>query len=75
MNKQLPKESRLYARDFPDGVYNCSGRHAYGSIGITHSRPATEEEKQLLVRFAKEFEMTYKRFLDLKKAEEQAREA
>jgi signal transduction histidine kinase len=75
MNKQLPKEERLYKRDFPDGIFNCSGRHAYGSLGITHSRSAREEEKNLLVRFAKEFELVYKRFLDLQKAEAQAREA
>jgi len=75
MNKQLPKEARLYAKDFPDGIFNCSGRHAFGSLGITNSRPANEEEKQLLVRFAKEFELVYNRFLDLQKAEAQAREA
>ena len=75
MNKQLPKEARLYARDFPNGIFNCSGRHAFGSLGITHDRPANEEEKRLLVRFAKEFELVYSRFLDLQKAEVQAREA
>ena len=39
------------------------------------SRPLTEDERQVIPRFARVFELTYTRFLDLKKAEEQAREA
>jgi hypothetical protein len=34
-----------------------------------------EDEKKILSRFAIEFERTYTRFLDLQKAEAQAREA
>ncbi len=37
--------------------------------------PLASEDTQMLVRFAKVFEMTYRRFLDLKQAEAQAREA
>ena len=47
----------------------------YGSFGITVNKPATEEEKNIQARFAVEFERAYTRFLDLKKAEAQAREA
>ena len=75
MNALLPKDARLYVRDFPNGIFTCSGRHDYGSLGIMHNRPAFVEEKRLLGRFAKEFELVYKRFLDLQKAEAQAREA
>jgi putative intracellular protease/amidase/coenzyme F420-reducing hydrogenase delta subunit len=75
MNQALPKEGRLYVRDFPDGIFACSGRHAYGSLGILHKEAANEEQKKLLSRLAKEFELVYKRFLDLQKAEAQAREA
>jgi hypothetical protein len=38
-------------------------------------RPLTDEEKKILLRFAIEFERAYTRFLDLQKAEAQAREA
>jgi signal transduction histidine kinase len=37
--------------------------------------PFTESENQILIRFGKVFEQSYTRFLDLKKAEAQAREA
>ena len=40
-------------------------------IGIAYS----EDENDILKRFAKVFEQTYTRFLDLQKAEAQAREA
>ena len=75
INQRLPREAQLCAGDFPDGIFNCSGRHAFGSLGITHYRPANEQEKNLLIRFARQFELVYKRFLDLQKAEAQAREA
>ena len=49
----------------------------YTSIFIInhHGRPFTKEENSVLKRFAKVFEQSYTRFLDLQKAEEQAREA
>ncbi len=47
----------------------------YGCFGIDIRRPLTDEEKSILHRFAIEFERTYTRFLDLQKAEAQAREA
>ncbi len=40
-----------------------------------HGRPFTEEENDILKRIGKVFEQTYMRFLDLQKAEVQAREA
>jgi hypothetical protein len=40
-----------------------------------HGRDFTEEENDILKRMGKVFEQTYVRFLDLKKAESQAREA
>ena len=61
--------------DFPEGLYNVQGNCKFGFIGFNHSRPATEEEKDIVVRFAKEFGRLYQRFLDIEKAEEQAREA
>jgi signal transduction histidine kinase len=37
--------------------------------------PYTDEENKILIRFGKVFQQTYTRFLDLQKAEEQAKEA
>ncbi|HEX6847227.1 MAG TPA: tetratricopeptide repeat protein, partial [Chitinophagaceae bacterium] len=60
---------------FPDGVFYYDAMMKYGSFGICISKPATGEEKKIQCRFAIEFERAYTRFLDLKQAEIQAREA
>ncbi len=46
-----------------------------GMIAFTTAEPQTKETIHLLERFAKVFDLTYTRFLDLKKAEAQARES
>ena len=56
-------------------IETTEANHQYGNLAITQNRKATTEEKAILKRFAKVFEQTYTRFLDLQKAEEQAREA
>ncbi|MGB5273865.1 MAG: ATP-binding protein, partial [Flavobacteriaceae bacterium] len=71
----LPEGQKIYPLDFPDGLYTTQGHCKYGYIGFNHSRRATEEEKDIVVRFAKEFGRLYQRFLDIQKAEAQAREA
>ena len=47
------------------------------SIGLNNYQniPFSDDENEILKRLAKVFEQTYTRFLDLQKAEEQAREA
>ncbi|MHC1777744.1 MAG: ATP-binding protein [Lentimicrobium sp.] len=40
-----------------------------------HGKKFTEDENNILIRFGNVFEQTYTRFLDLQKAEEQARDA
>ncbi len=50
-------------------------RHKYGFLGLGTWCEATEEEMKISARFASVFEQTYTRFLDLQKAEAQAREA
>lgn len=60
---------------FPDGLYYAEGYMDYGCFGINIRREPTEVERKILKRFAIEFERAYTRFLDLQKAEEQAREA
>jgi signal transduction histidine kinase/tetratricopeptide (TPR) repeat protein len=48
---------------------------SHGMIGITTNDTPNPVTLQLIERFAKVFEQTYRRFLDLQKAEAQAREA
>lgn len=50
-------------------------RHDFGFLGLGKWKEATEEEISICSRFAKVFEQAYTRFLDLQKAEAQAREA
>ncbi len=71
----MPEGSRIKPNDYPDGIYHTAGKHPFGYIGMNQIRPATEEEEQIVIKFANEFGMAYQRFLDLKKAEAQAREA
>jgi len=74
--KELIKGAKkLKARYFPDGIYYAEAYIKYGCFGINIRRSLDEEEKDILHRFSIEFERAYTRFLDLQKAEEQAREA
>jgi signal transduction histidine kinase len=57
---------------FPDGIYYTEAYMKYGCFGIDIRRQLTDDEKEILRRFSVEFERTYTRFLDLKKAEAQA---
>ena len=52
-----------------------AGFFSHGILLLTTNEPIAEEIMQLLIRFAKVFSQTYTRFLDLQKAEAQAREA
>jgi signal transduction histidine kinase len=45
------------------------------ALGISTYVPLTKEEQQLFCRFLKVFELAYRRYLDIEKAEAQAREA
>ena len=71
----LPEEHKIVPEDFPNGFYTTQGHCKYGFIGFNHSRRATEEEKDIVVRFAKEFGRLYQRFLDLQQAEKRAKDA
>jgi len=48
---------------------------SYGALQALGAEPLSEEKANILKRFAKVFEQTYTRFLDLQKAEAQVREA
>ena len=60
---------------FTGGLYYVEAFMKYGCFGVIVANDLTEDEKKILGRFAIEFERTYTRFLDLQKAEAQAREA
>jgi len=55
-------------------VFNCAN-FSDGYLLKLATQFLSPEEQQTIIRFAKVFEMTYIRFLDLQKAEAQAREA
>ena len=46
-----------------------------GSLNVISLKPLSEEDYKIMIRFAKVFGQVYQRFLDLQKAELQAREA
>ncbi len=71
----LEGAERLKPAFFPDGIYYTEAFMKYGCFGIDIRRPLSPKEKEILHRFAIEFERSYTRFLDLQKAEAQAREA
>jgi hypothetical protein len=60
---------------FSDGLHYVEAFLKYGCFGVMVKNELREDEKKILARFAIEFERTYTRFLDLQKAEAQAREA
>ncbi|TFG75564.1 MAG: hypothetical protein E4H26_05895 [Flavobacteriales bacterium] len=71
----MPEGDRMGVDDFPDGGFSMAGHTPFGYLGYDHQRQATEEEKDILSRFCVEFTRVYQRFLDIQKAEAQAREA
>ena len=60
---------------FSEGLYYVEAFMKYGCFGVMIKSGLSGEEKKILWRFAIEFERAYTRFLDLQKAEAQAREA
>ncbi len=60
---------------FAGGLCYVEAFMKYGCFGVMVATDLAEDEKKILSRFAIEFERTYTRFLDLQKAEAQAREA
>jgi len=66
---------KLTPGHFRDGLCYVEAFMKYGCFGVMVQIDLNQEEKKILCRFANEFEHTYTRFLDLQKAEAQAREA
>ncbi|MGB5273864.1 MAG: nuclear transport factor 2 family protein, partial [Flavobacteriaceae bacterium] len=70
------KEAEEMVRSqFPDPCVFYCFNFSHGYLHLVTGSRLKEEEESLLARFTRVFEQTYARFLDLKKAEAQAREA
>lgn len=59
----------------PKRVLLSASFNNFGGINVASLEPLSDEHFDILLRFAKVFDLTYTRFLDLQKAEERAREA
>ena len=59
----------------PDLVYLNASFNNFGNLTLASLEPISNEHFDILLRFAKVFDLTYTRFNDLQKAEAQAREA
>ena len=72
--KQLPDVVKNGMRA-PERVLLSASFNNFGGINVASLEPLSDEHFDILLRFAKVFELTYTRFNDLQKAEAQAREA
>jgi signal transduction histidine kinase len=59
----------------PDRVYLNSSFNSFGNLTLASLEPLSNEHSDILLRFAKVFDLTYTRFNDLKQAEAQAEES
>ncbi len=69
------KEAEEITRNAPDSIIFYCGNFSHGYLNINSITPLSAEAESVLARFTRVFEQTYKRFLDLKKAEAQTRES
>jgi signal transduction histidine kinase len=72
--KNIPVEVQKIISALPSAKLSTAF-FTYGALQIIGPHPLSEENAAVLQRFAKVFDQTYTRFLDLQKAEAQAREA
>lgn len=74
--KHIPKDRQKIILDAP-GWARCSVAMKNSSLSLGRWSPKefTKEEGEICLRFGQVFEQAYTRFLDLRRAEEQAREA
>ncbi|HET9280235.1 MAG TPA: hypothetical protein VFN95_18705, partial [Flavitalea sp.] len=59
----------------PGRVYLNASFNSFGNLTLASLEPLSNEHFDILLRFAKVFDLTYTRFNDLKQAEAQARES
>jgi len=70
----LPNEVKQVMMGFTKVYLNASFNN-FGGLTLASLDPMSDEHFDILLRFAKVFDLTYTRFNDLKQAEAQAREA
>jgi hypothetical protein len=70
----LPAEVKQTMMGFKKVYLNASFNN-FGSLTLATLEPMTDRNFDILLRFARVFELTYTRYNDLKQAESQAREA
>jgi signal transduction histidine kinase/ketosteroid isomerase-like protein len=74
--KNMPKAEKTKALKFKHYAISIAFQKHAALVVVDHSGiPLTEAENNILIRLSKVFNQTYTRFLDLQKAEAQAREA
>ncbi len=71
----LTKNEIYLVEQYSEAVFNLEAVHKHGAVCITTLQEANPAAKPILARFAKVFEQSLIRFLDLQKAEAQAKEA
>jgi signal transduction histidine kinase len=59
----------------PEKVFLNASFNNFGNLTLASLKPLPDEHFEIMLRFAKVFDLTYTRFNDLQKAEAQAREA
>ncbi len=72
--KNVPADAKRMMMETPSVMFSTAF-FSHGSIQALGNAALSAENADILKRFAKVFEQTYTRFLDLQKAEDQAREA
>ena len=71
---QLP-EFVIAGMKAPERVYLNASFNNFGNLTLASLEPLSNEHSDILLRFAKVFDLTYTRFNDLKQAEAQAKES
>ena len=72
---KLPKSQLVFSDDELQPQYYYAAMFSAGGLYSFRDKPFTAEDKKIMKRFASVVNLTYNRFLDLQKAEAQAREA
>jgi hypothetical protein len=71
----IQKESNTPFTEIPERRIYGYASFSHGMVAIAQESPIPEETREILIRFARVFEQTYIRFLDLQRAEFQALDA
>ncbi|WP_373520983.1 sensor histidine kinase, partial [Aquiflexum sp.] len=72
--KNVPEQAKLAMKSLKMAKLSTAYCR-YGALQVFGLEPLSEKKGEILRRFAKVFDQTYSRFLDLQKAEAQAKEA